>query len=578
MKLKQRLGDLLISKGAITEQQLTQALELQRSRGSKLGKTLIDMNAVTESQLLTILSEQLEIPFLDITRLAIAQTALQLLPEVQARRHRALVVEADDYSVLVAMSDPADLAALDALELQLSPRALRFAVATEGQLLDAFDSLYRNTDKIASIAGELQEEYGDQEEFSLTNLLSDDDGADVTVVRLLNSIFEDALQVRASDIHIEPDEQVLRIRYRVDGELMENILPEFRIANALVLRIKLMAELDISEKRLPQDGRFQFSVGKHHVDVRVSTMPVQNGEAVVMRLLDQSAGLLDMGRTGMPEHLQERLRLQVHRPHGMILVTGPTGSGKTTSLYGLLNELNQPSRKIITVEDPVEYRIERINQVQINQKIGLDFAQVLRTTLRQDPDVIMVGEMRDQETVEIGLRAALTGHMVLSTLHTNDAISSTLRLVDMGAAPYLVSSALRAVLAQRLVRRICNHCIEPVAIEPAQRAWLRHVADEETVNHQFYRGVGCQRCNQTGARGRIGVFELLELDEPMIDALRENNPLAFVRAAKACPSFKPLALEALAYAKQGLTTLDDAMRLAEEMSDMDEGLLDRVGE
>ncbi|WP_298440977.1 type II/IV secretion system protein [uncultured Ferrimonas sp.] len=577
-KLKQRLGDLLVAEGAISEEQLMAALKAQKTSGRKLGRTLIDMGALPEEQLLTILSQQMAIPFLDISRRRIPPALVQLLPEVHARRYRALVVEADEDSVLLAMSDPADLAALDTLEALVSPRQIRLAVATEGQLLDAFDNLYRHTEKIASIAGELQEEYGDEQDFTLTGLISDDDGGDATVVRLLQSIFEDAMQVRASDIHIEPDEKVLRIRYRVDGQLMENTLSEFRIANALVLRIKLMSGLDISEKRLPQDGRFQFSVANHEVDVRVSTMPVQNGEAVVMRLLDQSAGLLDIAQTGMPADIQQRLRTQINRPHGMLLVTGPTGSGKTTTLYGLLNELNQPARKIITVEDPVEYRLERINQVQINQKIGLSFSQVLRTTLRQDPDVIMVGEMRDQETVEIGLRAALTGHLVLSTLHTNDSISSTLRLIDMGAAPYLVSSALRAILAQRLVRRICTHCAADVELEPAEKAWLQHVADPNMAAQTFKRGNGCQRCNQTGFRGRIGVYELLELDEPMIDALRDSDPLAFAKAARSNPSFQPLALAALQYAKQGLTTLNEAMRLAEDVSELNQSLAQRMNE
>ncbi|WP_028116101.1 GspE/PulE family protein [Ferrimonas senticii] len=578
-QLKQRLGDLLVEQGAISEQQLQAALAAQRSSGRKLGRTLIDMGAVTEEVLLTILSQQMAIPFLDISRRRIAPALVQLLPEVHARRYRALVIEADEATVLIAMSDPADLAALDTLEMLLAPRQIQLAVATEGQILDAFDNLYRHTEKIASIAGELSEEYGEQQDFNLSGLLSDEeDGADATVVRLLQSIFEDALQVRASDIHIEPDEQILRIRYRVDGQLMEHTLDEFRIASALVLRIKLMCGMDISEKRLPQDGRFHFKVGSHDIDVRVSTMPLQHGEAVVMRLLDQSAGLLDVSKTGMPDELLRRLRAQANRPHGMILVTGPTGSGKTTTLYGLLNELNLPSRKIITVEDPVEYRLERINQVQINPKIGLTFSQVLRTTLRQDPDVIMVGEMRDQETVEIGLRASLTGHLVLSTLHTNDSISSALRLIDMGAAPYLVSSALRAILAQRLVRRICPHCRNETPLEPQEKAWLQHINDPQLLAQSYHRGSGCQRCNQTGFRGRIGVFELLELDEPMIDALRGSDPLAFAKAAKANPLFRPLALAALDYAAQGQTTLSEAMRLAEDISELNQSLAQRLSE
>ncbi|MBW3140965.1 GspE/PulE family protein [Ferrimonas balearica] len=575
-KLKQRLGDLLVSEGIISEAQLMEALAAQKQSGRKLGRTLIDLHLISEEQLLSFLAQQMNIEFLDLSAHRIKPELVQLLPEVHARRYRALVVAGDDNELTVAMSDPADLAAIDTLETLLAPRHVNLAVATEGQLLDAFDNLYRHTDKIASIAGELHEEYSAQSDFSLDALVAEDADNDTTVVRLLQSIFEDAVQVRASDIHIEPDEKLLRIRYRVDGQLMETTLSEYRVANALVLRIKLMAGLDISEKRLPQDGRFHMSVKNHEIDVRLSTMPVQFGESVVMRLLDQSAGLLRLEETGMPADLISRVRNQIKRPHGMILVTGPTGSGKTTSLYAMLNELNQAESKIITVEDPVEYRLPRISQVQVNHKIGLDFSSVLRTTLRQDPDIIMVGEMRDQETVEIGLRGALTGHLVLSTLHTNDAISSTLRLIDMGAAPYLVASALRAIIAQRLVRRVCPHCAQPHELSPGEKAWLSHVGGEALLNESFKRGRGCQHCNQSGYRGRIGVYEMLELDEPMVEALRRANPDAFAQAVRQSGQFRPLALAALDYARQGITTLEEAMRLVEDASDLGGALAQRV--
>ena len=312
----------------------------------------------------------------------------------------------------------------------------------------------------------------------------------------------------ASDIHIEPDEGKLRIRQRVDGILQESVINERNIAAALVLRLKLMSGLDISEKRLPQDGRTNIRIKGRSIDVRVSTMPIQHGESVVMRLLDQSAGLLTLDQTGMPEELLKRFRNLLNRPHGMILVTGPTGSGKTTTLYGALSELNLPAKKIITVEDPVEYRLPRINQVQVNSKIGLDFKGVLRTTLRQDPDIIMVGEMRDHETVEIGLRGALTGHLVLSTLHTNDSISSAIRLLDMGAPGYLAASSLRAIIAQRLVRRLCKNCRTEHRPDEEELFWIDNI-EPGASSHQFHRGMGCQTCNQTGYRGRIGVFELL---------------------------------------------------------------------
>ena len=376
-------------------------------------------------------------------------------------------------------------------------------------------------------------------------------------------MFEDAIQMRASDVHIEPDENALRIRQRIDGVLQENILKENKIASAMVLRLKLMAGLDISEKRLPQDGRFNLQIKGHSIDVRMSTMPVQYGESVVMRLLDQSAGVLSLDETGMPEHFVKRIRHQISRPHGMVLVTGPTGSGKTTTLYAALSELNTASKKIITVEDPVEYRLPRVNQVQINSKINLTFSSVLRTALRQDPDILMVGEMRDQETVEIGLRGALTGHLVLSTLHTNDAITSALRLLDMGAAGFLVGSSLRAIIAQRLVRKICDSCREAFQPEPQEMMWLSNLVGEDIKDIKFSHGRGCQTCQHTGYKGRIGVFELLEMDEPMMTALKRDDTEAFTQAAKQHPGFRPLALAAFDYAKLGVTSVEEVLRLVE---------------
>lgn len=566
-KLKMRLGDLLVQEHIITDDQLGQALSEQRNSGKKLGRTLIDLSCITEEQLLKFLSQQLNIPFLDISKRSISPAVVGLLPEVQARRYRALVVEDQGESALVAMSDPADLQAMDTLEGLLVPKRIKIAVVTENQLLDAFDNLYRRTEEIAEIAGKLEEEYAADDLFDLANLTDGDSDNETTVVKLLQSIFEDAVQMRASDIHIEPGENALRIRQRIDGQLHENVLPEVNIAAALVLRLKLMAGLDISEKRLPQDGRFHMEIKGHKIDVRMSTMPIYHGESVVMRLLDQSAGLLTLNETGMPPEMLARIRRQIKRPHGMLLVTGPTGSGKTTTLYGVLSELNTADRKIITVEDPVEYQLPRINQVQVNHKIGLDFSNVLRTTLRQDPDIIMVGEMRDQETVEIGLRGALTGHFVLSTLHTNDAVTSALRLLDMGAAAYLVASALRVIIAQRLVRRVCQNCASPYTLTAQDKAWLSTVSKLDFSNATFRAGSGCQSCNGSGYRGRIGVFEILELDELMIEAMRSGNPQEFTNAAYNSPNFTPLADSALDYLAQGMTTIEEVAKLVEDVSD-----------
>ena len=563
-KLRMRLGDLLVSEQIITDDQLKQALAYQKKSGLKLGKALIELGFIDEDRMLNFLSQQLGIPFFDLSCISISTDAVNLIPEVHARRFRALAINIDaNDNVTVAMSDPADLQAIDFLSNILAPREINLAIAKEEQLLLYFDQLYRKTKEIESFAQQLQEEYQSNSDFDIgqTNVASSENEA--TVVKLLRTMFEDAVQVHASDIHIEPDEKVLRIRQRIDGVLHENVMNEVKIAPALVLRLKLMAGLDISEKRLPQDGRFRMRVKAHDIDVRISTMPIQHGESVVMRLLDQSAGLLSLDDVGMPPEILAKFRRQLRRPHGLIMVTGPTGSGKTTTLYGALSELNTASNKIITVEDPVEYRLPRISQVQINAKIGLTFASVLRATLRQDPDIILVGEMRDQETMEIGMRGALTGHLVLSTLHTNDAISSALRLMDMGAPGYLVAAALRTVIAQRLVRKICPYCKEVHELEPSEKTYIDMVIGEGSSNAVFKRGRGCQSCNFTGYAGRVGVFEVLELSVPMMDALRSNDTERFSKVAREDPNYRPLVMMAFDYAKQGVTTVDEVLHLAE---------------
>ncbi len=561
IKLRKRLGDLLVEEGIITESQVEQALSAQATTGTKLGATLIELGFLSEQQMLTFLSQQLDVPLIDLSRAHVDIDAVQLLPEVHARRLRALVIGQNGDILRVAMSDPADLFAQEALLSQLPQYAIEFVIAPEKQLVDGFDRYYRRTKEIASFAEQLQAEHQVTDAFDF-NITDATDSDEVTVVKLINSLFEDAIQVGASDIHIEPDINVLRLRQRIDGVLHETLLNEVNIAPALVLRLKLMANLDISEKRLPQDGRFNIRVKGQSVDIRMSTLPVQYGEAVVMRLLNQSSGVRKLEESGLPHHLLERFRRQLRRPHGLILVTGPTGSGKTTTLYGALSELNQPGKKIITAEDPVEYRLPRVSQVQINSKIALDFSTVLRTFLRQDPDIILIGEMRDQETVEIGLRAALTGHLVLSTLHTNDAVDSALRMIDMGAPGYLVASAVRAVVAQRLVRQVCNDCKTEDTLDTARQQWLT----QRFPNQQhatFVRGRGCQSCNLTGYSGRIGVFEMLELDQPMMDALRVNDAVAFSRQARLSNEYKPLIVSAMELALSGTTSLDEVMVLGE---------------
>ncbi|EML5215774.1 Flp pilus assembly complex ATPase component TadA [Vibrio vulnificus] len=560
VRLRKRLGDLLVEEGIINEAQLDQALGAQRSGGRKLGDTLIDLGFLSEQQMLAFLSQQLDLPLIDLNRATVDIDAVQLLPEVHARRLRALVIGRNGDTLRIAMSDPADLFAQEALIGQLGQYGIEFVIAPERQLVEGFDRYYRRTKEIANFAEQLQAEHQVNDAFDFN--IEDDDSDEVTVVKLINSMFEDAIQVGASDIHIEPDANVLRLRQRIDGVLHETLLNEVNIAPALVLRLKLMANLDISEKRLPQDGRFNIRSKGQSVDIRMSTMPVQYGESVVMRLLNQSSGVRKLEDSGLPDDLLVRLRRQLKRPHGMILVTGPTGSGKTTTLYGALTELNQPGKKIITAEDPVEYRLSRVNQVQINPKINLDFSTVLRTFLRQDPDIILIGEMRDHETVEIGLRAALTGHLVLSTLHTNDAVDSALRMIDMGAPGYLVASAVRAVVAQRLVRRVCPDCKIEDHVGESRKAWLAQRFPNQ-VEAGFVKGRGCQNCNLTGYRGRIGVFEMLELEHGMMDALRANDAVEFAHAARRSPGYKPLLASAMELALQGVVSLDEVMNLGE---------------
>ncbi|MHB8256656.1 MAG: GspE/PulE family protein [Acidiferrobacterales bacterium] len=555
---KIRIGDLLIEHKIISQEQLNAALAEQKKSGRKLGRVLIENGYLTEDQLLDFLARQLNIPYIDLKRYHLKPEVVHLIPETHARRFRVLALEEGRDSLLIGMADPTDIFAYDELARVLR-RPLRLAVVREADLLKAIDLMYRRTDEISGLAQELDQEMSAYD-VDLDQLSGAEGLTDAPVVKLLQTMFEDAVQVNASDIHIEPDERELRIRFRLDGVLRVQTTAERRIASALLSRLKLMAGLDISEKRLPQDGRFNVRVRDKSVDVRLSTLPVQYGESAVMRLLNQTTGVLDLAQLGMPEVLLARFRRMIHSPHGMVLVTGPTGSGKTTTLYGALRELNKPTSKVITVEDPIEYRLPGINQVQVNSKINLTFGRVLRSVLRQDPDIVLVGEMRDQETAEIGLRAALTGHLVLSTLHTNDAVSTPSRLLDMGAAPFLIAASLRGILAQRLVRRICESCSEPLALEPGMRVVAEQELGRPADGLDFRRGRGCTYCNHTGYHGRIGVYELLEMDDSLVQALHRGDPLAFAQAAKMQPGFLSLKRSAVELAARGLTTMDQVMR------------------
>lgn len=555
-----RLGDLLVEHKLISESQLATALSEQKKSGRKLGRVLIESGYVREDELLNLLSTQLKLDFVDLSAYQFNPDICKLIPETLARRYRVIALQEKSEGLLIGMADPTNIFAYDEL-VKILKRPIIMAVVKEADLLHAVDKVYQNTDQMNTLVTEIGEELSENV-FELSSLNQSMTQSDAPVVKLIESVFEDAVKHNASDIHIEPDVDVLRIRRRIDGILKEQVVDDKRIAASVVSRLKLMAGLDISERRLPQDGRFNLKLSNKSIDVRLSTMPTSTGEAVVMRLLDQSGSMLRLDSLGLDDRLRERINKAIHKPHGLMLVTGPTGSGKTTMLYAVLNELNLPENKIITVEDPVEYQLSRVNQVQVSDKIGLNFARVLRTTLRQDPDILLVGEIRDAETAEIALRASITGHLVLSTLHTNDAISTATRLIDMGLEPFMVASAVHAILSQRLVRRICQKCKTTHEPDANQHAWLVNSCGDEADDIELQHGAGCPACNRTGYSGRIAVHEMLEITEALADALRNKDYVGFKNAALANPDYIPLVDNAMALVKKGTTSLDEVIRIS----------------
>ena len=564
-----RLGELLLANGDLTQQQLDAALAEQKRTGRKLGRVLADMEFIRENQLQQVLARHLKLPFVDIAQLQLNPDTVRLLPEAVARRFRAMVLHSDERGVQLGMTDPTDLFAYDDIAARLK-QPIRLALISETELLKALDVVYRRTDEIASLAQEVREELREGD-VDIDRLGVDEGSPDAPILKMIQSMFQDALQVRASDIHIEPGESNLRVRQRIDGMLHEQLIDGRRVAGALVTRLKLMCGLDIGEKRLPQDGRFSVRVRDRLVDVRLSTMPTQFGESCVMRLLDSAANLVPLGSLGMPEGMLGRFREVIERSAGMLLVTGPTGSGKTTTLYSALSHLNRADTKIITVEDPVEYRLDRVNQVQVNSKIGLDFARVLRTALRQDPDIILIGEMRDSETVGIALKAAVTGHMVFSTLHTLNAIATVHRLLDMGAAGYMIAASLHAVVAQRLVRRLCPNCVQPTELPGRERAWLAtQIGPERAKAFAAMDAPGCASCNYLGYQGRAAIYEFLELDGTLADIIRRGAIDEFGRAAAARADYLTLTQSALQFAAAGHTSV-------REIISVTSGAEERVG-
>ncbi len=502
-------------------------------------------------------------PLLDLQRFDIDIDLARRLPETQARRHMALLLRDQGDSLLLGLADPANLRAQDAISLMLK-RAIDVVQVDRDALLATLDRVYGKGEQLGEFARAVERNVEREGGFvDLDQMGTVLDDADAPVVKLLQTIFDHAAQVRASDVHIEPQEKRLMVRYRIDGALHVQAEADLKIASPLVVRLKLMAGLDIAEKRLPQDGRIAVRSGLHKLDVRMSTLPTLYGESVVLRILMQQQGLVALTDTGMDQQVFDSFSAAIRAPHGIVLVTGPTGSGKTTTLYGALTMLNQPDVKILTCEDPVEYRMAGIVQVQTNDKIGLDFARVLRSFLRQDPDVIFIGEIRDHETAQIASRAAMTGHLVLSTLHTNDAVSTPGRLVDMGIPPYLIASTVLAVVSQRLVRLACTHCAVPYAPNEDELQWLLQGLGLAALpaDTQLKRGCGCPRCNGIGYRGRTGVHEILTITPPLARALRGDTLQEFETAAQQAMEGATIAHRVLKLVLDGRTTVAEAMKV-----------------
>jgi type IV pilus assembly protein PilB len=516
-----KLGELLVKNQTITPEQLSSALKEQEESGRMMGSILVGMGALKDSDLLQFLSEQHGVPAIKLSEFQIDPEVLKIIPAGVASKYQVMPISAKDSTLTVAMIDPSNIFALDDIKF-LTGYRVEALIAAENSVNEAIEEYYRVEeasdadyleDLLAGLETEEVEFLESNESVDLSSL--EQESEEAPVVKLVNGILIDAITKGSSDIHIEPYEKNFRVRFRIDGSLYEVMKPPLKMKNAIISRIKIMANLDIAERRLPQDGRIKLKFGKgRDMDYRVSVLPTLFGEKIVLRLLDKSSLQLDMTKLGFGEKQLDYFKEAIHKPFGMVLVTGPTGSGKTTTLYSAITELNQTTENISTAEDPVEYNLEGINQVQTHEGIGLTFASALRSFLRQDPDVILVGEIRDFETAEIGIKAALTGHMVLSTLHTNDAPSTVNRLLNMGIEPFLVSSSINLILAQRLARKICDECKEPVEISENMLKKLE-VTPEQYEGVTFYEGKGCDDCNNSGNKGRIALYEVMPMYEPI---------------------------------------------------------------
>jgi type IV pilus assembly protein PilB len=556
-----RLGDLLVRKGYITPEQLRKAAEEQKQHNGPLIRHLIKLGCLTEDALLAYLQKEYRLPVSDPTTMEPQEEAIQLVPHALVTKYHLMPLSLAGSSLTLAMADPSNLVAVDEVKF-LTGYDIKVTVATVSAIQQAIEQYYDRSMKYDDVLNDLRGQEVNvvkEEEVDLQAL--EQATEDAPVVRLVNAVFTDAIRKRASDIHIEPYEKVFRVRFRIDGILHEILQPPLALKNAVSSRIKVMAALDIAERRLPQDGRIKLKLGKGDaIDIRVSVLPTLFGEKIVMRLLDKSNLQTDMTKLGFEDRALQDFMEAIYKPYGMVLVTGPTGSGKTTTLYSAIAELNKTTTNISTAEDPVEFNLLGINQVQVHEDIGLSFAAALRSFLRQDPDIIMVGEIRDLETAEIGVKAALTGHLVLSTLHTNDAPSTINRLLNMGVAPFLVASSVNLILAQRLARRICQNCKEDAPITPATLIELG-IPQDEVDNYAPKKGAGCPNCGMTGYRGRIALYEVMPIGEEIRDlVLAGENTIAIKRAAMR-HGVKTLRQSGLTKVAEGVTTIEEVLRV-----------------
>lgn len=563
--MPKKLGELLVEAGLITSDELNIALANQKDTKKRLGETIIDLKMASEMDIVRALSTELGIPYIDMSKAVVDPMAVELVPEKIARSHNILPLSADGKVLAVAMLDPLDFEAIDDIRFSTGYK-IRPMVTTKSELLQALDIHYNASQSISDILiSDLSQEK------TLVEVIHEREGVDVDalkkksetppIIRMVNLMISDAVKSRASDIHIEPQERRVLVRDRVDGLLREIMeLPKW-VQGAIVSRIKIMAKMDIAEKRVPQDGRVKLKVDGKEIDLRVSTLPTQYGEKAVMRLLDTKGAAIALESLGFAPRDMDIVSSFISKPHGVILITGPTGSGKTSTLYSILNRLKSTSMNIITLEDPIEYEVEGVNQVMIDEKVGLTFANGLRSVLRQDPNVVMVGEMRDHETAEIAMQASLTGHLVLSTIHTNDASSTVIRLMDLGIQPYLIASSLNAVVAQRLVRVICSYCKEQYVPTADDLMHLR-LREKGAPPFDFYRGRGCEHCKNTGYMGRAGVFEVLPVTSRIKELIVARGAETDIRHAAIAEGMKTLGEDALEKVKMGITTVEEVRRIA----------------